>query len=133
MAKRYRMIADVIFYWTGPDGRSFQAEGATRDISVDGVFVFTATCPPVNAKTRMEVILPLGGAASKAQMRAEMTVLRVEHDIAGKAKSGFSAGGNGFLLRTFSERASRLVSGLIKQSEKSADHKIHHKIQEHNK
>ncbi len=65
----------------------------------------------------MEVLLPLSDGASKARMKADMTVLRVDHDIAGNNRSGFSAVGKGFLLSTFSERASRVVAGLIKESE----------------
>ncbi len=111
------MSTAVIFHWQGPDHKSFQGEGVTRDMSVDGVFVLTATSPPANALVQMEVILPLSDGASKAQMKARMTVLRVDHDIAGKTRSGFSAAGEGFLLRTFSDRASRAVAGLIKKAE----------------
>ncbi len=116
------MLAPVIFHWKGPDGKSFQGQGYTRDISVEGLFILTATCPPVNAVTNVKVILPLTDNSSKAQMKSETKVLRVEHDIEGNARSGFSAVGNGFLLRTFTERASRLVSGLIKQSQSALEH-----------
>jgi hypothetical protein len=115
-AKRYRMNTAVIFHWRGPDNKRFQGEGATRDLSVEGVFVLTATCPPANAHVHMEVILPLSDGVSKAQMKADMTVLRVEHNIEGSKRSGFSAVGKGFLLGTFSDRASRVVLGLIKES-----------------
>jgi hypothetical protein len=54
-------------------------------------------------------------------MRADMLVMRVEHDNAGTKRSGFSAAGKGFSLRTFSEQASRLVDGLIKESEDSME------------
>jgi hypothetical protein len=69
----------------------------------------------------MEVFLPLAEGGSKAQMKAEMLVLRVQHGIAGSKGSGFSAVGKGFSLRTFSDRASRLVDGLIKESEGSME------------
>ncbi len=118
--KRYRMTTAAIFHWNGPDDQQFQGEGATRDMSVEGVFVLTATCPPAKASVQMEVILPLSDGASTAQMKAEMTVLRVDHDIAGNNRSGFSAVGKGFLLSTFSERASRVVLGLINESKETA-------------
>jgi hypothetical protein len=117
--KRYRLNAAVIFNWTGPNNQRFQGEGATRDMSVEGVFILTATCPPANASVQLEVFLPLSDGASKAQMKAKMTVLRVDHDVAGDGRSGFSAVGKGFLLSTFSERASRAVLGLIKESKNS--------------
>lgn len=113
------MNTSVIFRWKRPDNQRFQGEGVTRDMSVEGVFVLSGTCPPVNALIHMEVILPLSDGASKAQMKAEMRVLRVDHDIAGTGRSGFSAAGKGFLLRTFSKKASRLVTGLIKESKES--------------
>ena len=110
------MSTAVIFRWKGPDNQRFQGEGATRDLSVEGVFVLAATCPPVNAQVHLQVILPLSDGASKAQMKADMTVLRVDHDVEGGRRSGFSAVGKGFLLSTFSERASHAVLGLIRGS-----------------
>src|ERR1700686_82326 len=118
-AIRYRMSTSVMFRWKRPDNQCFQAEGVTRDMSVEGVFVLTSTPPPVNALIHMEVTLPLSDGASKAQMKSEMRVLRLDHDIAGTGRSGFSAVGKGFSLRTFSKKASRLVAGLIKDSKES--------------
>jgi hypothetical protein len=114
------MNASVMFRWSGPDDGHYQGEGVTRDMSVAGAFVLTSTCPPPNSLVQVEVFLPLSGGGSKALMKADMTVLRVEHDIAGN-RSGFSAISKGFSLRTFSDRASRLVDGLIKGSEESVD------------
>jgi hypothetical protein len=113
------MNAKVVFRWDGPDSGHYQGEGITRDMSVAGAFVLTATCPPPNSLVQMDVLLPLSDGGSKALMKADMMVLRVEHDAAGSKRSGFSAVSKGFSLRTFSERASRLVAGLIKQSEKT--------------
>jgi hypothetical protein len=115
------MNASVMFRWSGPENGHYQGEGVTRDMSVVGAFVLTSTCPPPNAVVQVEVFLPLTDGASKALMKADMTVLRVEHGIAGKVRSGFSAAGKGFSLRTFSQRASRLVAGLIKESEEAVE------------
>ena len=116
---RYRLNTSVIFRWSGPEDGSYQGEGVTRDISVAGAFVVTATCPPPNSLIQMEVFFLLSDGGAKALMKADMMVLRVEHDVAGNKRSGFSAVGKGFSLRTFSERATRLVDGLIKESEES--------------
>lgn len=116
---RYRLNTSVMFRWSGPEDGSYQGEGVTRDISVAGTFVETATCPPPNSLIQMEVFFPLSDGGAKALMNADMMVLRVEHNAAGSKRSGFSAVGKGFSLRTFSERATRLVDGLIKQSEES--------------
>ena len=110
-----------MFRWSGPEDKHYQGEGVTRDMSVAGAFVLTATCPPPNAVVEMEVFLPLSDGGSKALMKADMMVLRVEHNIARNKRSGFSANGKGFSLRTFSERASRLVTGLIKVSEETGE------------
>ena len=114
------MSAAVIFRWDGPENRTFQGEGSTRDMSVDGVFVLTATCPPAHAEIQLEVILPLSDGVSKAQMKADLIVLRVDHEIAGGNRSGFSALGKGFLVKTFSDRASRVVDQMIRESETTA-------------
>ena len=98
------MNVSVKFRWSGPQNGNYQGEGVTRDMSVAGTFVLTATCPPPNAVLQMEVLLPLSDGESRALMKADMMVLRVEHDIAGNKRSGFSAVGKGFSLRTFSER-----------------------------
>lgn len=92
-------------------------------MSVEGIFVMTATCPPPDALVHMEVILHLSNSGSTAQMKSVMKVLRVDHDLAGNNRSGFSATGKGFLLSTLSERASREVAGLIKGSKEAA--KLH--------
>lgn len=116
---RYRMNASVMFHWHGSENEHYQGEGVTRDMSVTGAFVMTATCPPPNAVVQIEVFLPLPDGTSKALMQANMMVLRVEHDNGGNKRSGFSAAGKGFSLRTFSERASQLVHGLIRESKES--------------
>jgi len=117
------MNASAIFRWDGPDNGHFQGEGVTRDMSVAGSFVLTPTCPPPNAVVQMEIFLPLSDGGSKALMKADMMVLRVEHDLAGHKRSGFSAVGKGFLVHTFSDRATRIVDGLIKESEGSPENK----------
>jgi hypothetical protein len=71
----------------------------------------------------MEVLLSPAGGASKAGMKADMTVLRVEHDLAGNTRSGFSAVGKGFSLRTVSKQASGLVAEPIKDSEEIVEGK----------
>jgi hypothetical protein len=102
------MRIPVIFRWKGPDNVHLQSEGVTRDMNVAGVFVLTATCPPPNVVVQMEVLLPTSDSASKMWMKSDMTVLRVEHDIADTKRSGFSAVGKGFSLRTFSKKAARI-------------------------
>src|SRR5450759_2795419 len=87
------MRVPVIFRWKGSRSIHFQGEGSTRDISVAGVYVLTATCPSVNSIMQMEVVLPRLHGAAKTRIKADMKVLRIEHDIAGEGRCGFSAVG----------------------------------------
>ena len=114
----------MVFYWKAPDNGCFQAEGVTRDMSVSSVFVLTSTCPPANAAIQIEVLLPVSDGASKARMKSDMTVLRVEHEIADTKRSGFSAIGKGFSLHTLSKKASRVVAGLINDSKEATDGQV---------
>jgi hypothetical protein len=118
---RYRMNASVMFRWSGPENGHYQGEGFTRDMSVAGAFILTATCPPPNAVVQMEVLLPLSDGGSKALMKADMMVLRVEHDISGSNRSGFSVVGKGFSLRTFSDQETRLVDDIIRGAEEAGE------------
>lgn len=117
------MKTSVIFRWKGPENERFQGEGVTRDMSVAGVYVLTTICPPSNAVIQMEVLLPISDGSSKVRMKAEMMVLRVEHDSAGIKRSGFSAMGKGFSLRTYTKKATRLVDDLIKESRETVETK----------
>lgn len=110
-----------MFRWNGPEDGHYQGEGVTRDLSVAGAYVVTATCPPPNAVVQVEVFLPLSEGGMRAMMKADMVVLRVEHEVAGNNRSGFSVVGKGFSLQTTSEWASRIVADLIENSEASVD------------
>lgn len=110
-----------MFRWKGPEDEHYQGEGVTRDLSVAGAYVLTATCPPPSAVIQMEVFFALSNSGAKAFMKADMIVLRVEHEVTGQNRSGFSAVSKGFSLSTSSERASRIVSELIDKSESSVE------------
>lgn len=118
---RYRLNASAMFRWSGPEDGHYQGEGITRDLSVAGAYVLSATCPPPNAVIQMAVFFHLSDSGARAFMKADMVVLRVEHEVAGQNRSGFSAVSKGFSLSTTSERASRIVSELIEKSESSME------------
>jgi hypothetical protein len=119
---RYRMNAPVIFRWKGPDKERLQGEGVTRDMSIAGAFIVTGTClPPPNALVKMEVLLPLSDGTTKAKMRADMTVLRVDQDLAGSTPSGFAVVGKVLLLSTVTVRVPRTVGDLIKASDETVN------------
>lgn len=119
-AIRYRMRVPVIFRWDRARSNRFQGEGTTRDVSVSGIYVLTPTCPPVNSIVQMEVVLLPPFSTSKARITAEMKVLRVEHDIAGKKRSGFSGAGKGFVLRAISKQLSIPIADSAERLEGQA-------------
>ena len=111
------MRVPAIFRWKRSRSDHIQGEGTTRDISIAGVYVLTATCPPVNSIVQVEVVLPRLHSASKTRIKAEMKVLRLEHDIAGKKRSGFSAVGKGFVLRAISKQLSNPITDSAEKLE----------------
>jgi PilZ domain len=93
---RYRVTAQAIFRWKTSRRAHYRGEGTTRDISVTGVYVSTATCPPEDSIIQIDVVLPPPFSKVKTRIKAEMKVLRVEHNVADAGLSGFSAVCNGF-------------------------------------
>ena len=98
------MQARVVFYWK----ERSQGNGTTRDVSTTGAYVLTSECPSVNATVHMEILFSFSSATSCTKIGAEMEVVRVEHDIGGAGRSGFSAVGKGFSLQFISNSASVL-------------------------
>src|ERR1700690_1431729 len=94
---RYRLSADAVFAWKGAQQGRLLGAGVTRDISLMGAFIFTATCPPVGATVQLDVFLsPTGGAARKTvRIKTEATVIRVEHS---SGSEGFAALSQDFTL-----------------------------------
>ena len=111
------MKAKVIFHWGNSRTDRFQGEGTTRDVSLAGAYILTETSPPVNARVQMEIILPALYTESSTRITAEMKVLRVDHDTAGEVKSGFSAVGKGFSVRSVSKNSSGPISNFFNQRE----------------
>jgi|SRR5579863_5737158 len=114
VVNRYRIKAPAIFTWKRSRSDHFQGEGTTRDISAAGVYVLTATCPPIDSTVQMEVVLPQLEGAPKTRIKAEMKVLRVDFNTEREGRSGFSAVSKGFSLRS----NSRQPSGAITQAAK---------------
>ena len=76
-----------------------QAEGITRDIGLEGVFIFTATYPPVESAIQLEVLLPpLTGAKATIRIKGEARVLRVEPRREKGVTGGFAVLSDGFNL-----------------------------------
>ena len=77
---RYRLDAPAVFSWEGARHRRFQGEGITRDVSVQGAFILTATMPPPDCPIQVDLLLPsLTGLEAMMRITGKARVLRVEH------------------------------------------------------
>lgn len=112
---RYRVKVLAIFTWKKSGGASFRGEGMTRDISLGGAYVLSSTCPPVNTAVEMEFRLPSFSRALSASITGRMRALRVERDLTGKGKIGFSVAGKGSISR----RRTRTVKPLALKKKRS--------------
>jgi hypothetical protein len=76
---RYRLDAPAVFSWDGGRQRRFQGEGITRDISVQGAFILTATMPPPDCPIQVDLLLPsLTGMQASMRITGRARVIRVE-------------------------------------------------------
>jgi hypothetical protein len=117
---RYRLSADAVFAWEGPQRGRLLGEGVTRDISLAGAFIFTRTCPPVGARLDLDIFLsPAPGSAGRTvRIKTEAKVIRVEHS---GAAEGFAAVSHDFtLLFDSNTRNGFSISSIDKNDEKYA-------------
>jgi len=88
---RYRLDAEAVFTWEGGPHRKFQGEGVTRDISVQGAFILTATMPPPNCPIHVDLLLPsLSGMQSLVRISGRARVIRVQDPSASARTLGFA-------------------------------------------
>jgi hypothetical protein len=93
---RYRLSADAVFGWGGAQNSRLLGEGVTRDISSAGAFIFTRTCPPMDATLELDIFLSPASGSGGRTVRIKMSakVIRVEHSAA----EGFAAISRDFTL-----------------------------------
>jgi hypothetical protein len=88
---RYRLDAPAVFSWEGSRQKRFQGEGITRDISVEGAFILTATAPPPDCPIQVDVLLPsVTGMSAMMRITGRARVVRVEHPSLGARVQGFA-------------------------------------------
>ena len=96
---RYRLDVPAIFSWESSQRSRLQGEGITRDISLEGAFVLTATYPPVETTIQLVVLLPpLTGAKASIRIKGEARVLRVEPRREKGVTGGFAVLSDGLNL-----------------------------------
>jgi hypothetical protein len=99
-ALRYPLSANVVFSWGEESGARQKAEGITRDISVEGTYVFSGVLPPEKAAIQMEVDLPsLREGASPLRIHIQGHVSRIEKDPRDPVHDGFAVTSESTVLR----------------------------------
>lgn len=102
---RYRLAANAVFSWESAQRSRLLGKGVTRDISLEGAFILTVTCPPVGTMLQLEIFLPpVGPGARSVRIQTKATVIRVEHT---GGNEGFAVVGQGFSLLSRAEEAVR--------------------------
>jgi hypothetical protein len=87
--RRYYVQAPVLFSWKNADGSLQSAEGMTRDISMQAVFVLTRKCPRRGDQVRIDIVLPSLRKTPGVRLHGDGVVLRTDLDDAGQC--GFAA------------------------------------------
>ena len=96
---RYSLAASATFSWAGLGAQRLQGEGVTRDVSTEGAFVLTPSCPPTGAVVRIQILLPSFRVADRSlKLVAEGRVVRVEHLTHGEHANGFAIVSDGFVI-----------------------------------
>ncbi len=89
---RFHLRLPVIFRWNDGQGGRQQNGGFTRDISKDGLFVYSPIPPPPGVTVEVEVMLPpLEESGHGVRLSSEGRVLRIERK---GEHSGFAATGD---------------------------------------
>ena len=89
---RFPLRLPVIFRWNDDLGGRQQNGGFTRDISTDGLFVYSPIPPPPGVTIEVEVMLPpLEVSGHGVRLWSEGTVLRIERK---GEHTGFAATGD---------------------------------------
>jgi PilZ domain-containing protein len=103
---RFPLRGAVDFRWDDNAGNCQKGKGISRNISEQGIFVETLTCPPLGTRTRAEVwIQQLKDEAQSCQISLEGRVVRIE-------SSGVRAFFGGFAMAAFEAH----FSGIEKQT-----------------
>ena len=112
---RYQLSARVVFSWEGPEKERFEGEGVTRDISTEGAFILTRSCPPAHSVVQVELFLPpIHGTVATVRIRAKVQVLRVEQGSPGDQQCGFAVDSPGFSFSSGGELDSESGSSLAR-------------------
>ena len=101
-AKRYRIVVPVSFWWIGKDEAAYTGLGNTTNISTNGAFIASASCPPVGAAIALEIHLPcLPGARREMELYGEGIATRyVDSETTSVNDNGFAVRANFYPQRS---------------------------------
>jgi hypothetical protein len=101
---RYNVAARVNFKWQD-GGNLYVGSGFTKDISSNGMFVYSDSAPPEKADIELEVSFhSAANANTNLRMSAAALVIRVEHTAIPKEHSGFAVLNRSYELHNADER-----------------------------
>lgn len=96
---RFALRAPVHFRWKDKDGIGHKGQGFTRDISSQGVYIYSESQPPSETEIYIEVLFSsLLEDHSPVQMSAGAKVIRVEPISIDERTGGFVAVSSSFTL-----------------------------------
>jgi hypothetical protein len=95
-AQRFQLAVPVLFRWRSDNSFQCEADGLSRDVSSNGIFVYcSGECPPIHA--HVEFVLTIHDSSdSKLKIAAYGEVVRV-NDVGQPA--GFGANGHFIVVR----------------------------------
>jgi hypothetical protein len=96
---RFPLKALARFSWENPGAGTFFGEGFTRDVSGNGAFIFSSSCPPVGAVVRVEILLPRVARGTTFRITATVRPRRLDCAVSSPSESGFSVEGRMFMAR----------------------------------
>jgi len=99
------MRVPVVFTWERSGSGLSKGQGITRDVSSNGAYVYSETCPPAKAVVYVEILLPKSSRAGNVVIKAKMRARRVESSRQPTTQWGFSAVGTSKGLGVASEPA----------------------------
>lgn len=89
MALRYALSADVLLSWE-EHGAYTKGKGVTRDMSLNGLFVYSKVLPPETVPIRLEVVFPPLQGDAPVRIKVRGRVVRVERKPADPSRNGFA-------------------------------------------
>ena len=99
-AIRFPLRATVTFSWRDHEGTIHDGNGESRDISEQGVFVLSNSCPPVGSRVTVRILLEEPPEVTRAlRMQVNGHVLRIDEGSAGAACNGFAIVSDETILR----------------------------------